>query len=321
MPRTPTRIAITGAGGWLGLELLELLRESWGSEALVKNVIALGSADRRIELSDGTKVTIHKMGNEVRFEDLDGFVHLAFQTKGKLSQLGQEKFISTNLSITSDALKIIESSRPRWVSTVSSGAAYADYGAEQLEFDIERNPYGFLKNIEESLLTSMCNKLSIRLCIGRLWGAGGRFMPINREYALSDFIFEALTLGRITVKSTAPVYRRYVNASAFMEAVLGTAVLATNAVETFNSGGEMVEIGELAEIVGEVIGVPVLRAKAFDGALPDHYTANPDKFTSICENLQIKHFGIRQIVADTVFGHKVQLNLGLPSSTLEFERE
>lgn len=52
------KIAITGASGWLGKELLELLLKKFGPVWLVDSVFCFGASSRNLKLSNGIEIEV-----------------------------------------------------------------------------------------------------------------------------------------------------------------------------------------------------------------------------------------------------------------------
>jgi len=297
-------IAITGAGGWLGTELLEHLLAVWGPENVKANVICFGSSRRQISLSDGTKLQIEDFADAQSVlggVELGGLVHLAFLTRDKVADRPLDSYVFENLKLTSKALQVIEVSKPRWVATVSSGAALKAPEFEQIDLDIVANPYGFLKHGEEVLLADACTRVGANLSIGRLWGAGGLFMPRNLAYALSDFIQKAKAGQVIEVKAPHSVFRRYCDAGQFMQLLLLVAQDRQRC--TFDSGGHLVEMGALAANIAGATGASVHRA-AYDESLPaNFYYAKSGQYEELCESYGLAPLALAEIIDRTLTGH------------------
>jgi nucleoside-diphosphate-sugar epimerase len=299
---SPTeKIAITGAGGWLGTELLEKLVEQHGRKVVEESVVCFGSRKRIIALSDGTQLEIHPLSEPSPVSEFTGVVHLAFQTRDKVEILGHEEYCYENLKITSSAIKLIESCNPKWVATVSSGAVHSKPGGP-LENDVVANPYGFTKRIEETMLESVAKSIGANLAVGRLWGAMGRFMPPNPAYAVSDFIQTGLGGNQIVVKAKNKVFRRYVDAGEFMDVLVTTA--QNQSLTTFDSGGQLLEMSELAELIADEVGVSVAK-RELDRSLADNvYYPKSMDYENLAASSLIDLTEIRELIVKTVRGHK-----------------
>jgi len=272
------RLVVTGAGGWLGQELLEILLVAHGSLALTKNVYCLGSNRRSISLSDGTQIEIEPLGEKIDYPKVAGVVHLGFLTRDKVEQFGVREYSFENLQITSKAVRLIEAVKPRFIATVSSGAVLSSPNGP-LENDISANPYGFTKRVEEAMLREVAKTTGANLAIGRLWGAIGAHMPLNRAYAVSDFIWQAATNREINIRSSRRVFRRYVAAGHFMD-VLTTAAQDL-ALSEFDSGGRLIEMSDLADLVGSHFGGLQVNRNLDSGLDADDYYPKNDDFEKL----------------------------------------
>jgi nucleoside-diphosphate-sugar epimerase len=288
-------IAISGASGWLGNETIEVIAEI----APKVSPLLFTSNGREIVLRN-----LEKRGTKGFLESqpptsLEGFIHLAFLTRDKIESVGTKDFISTNLSLISKACQVIESSKPKWVVIVSSGAIL-DRNSGELESNIQTNPYGFCKRVEEILITQSASKVGANVVIGRLWGASGRFMPPNPAYALSDFIISAHTQKKIMIKSGGQVIRRYVDASEFMEVLVKAAISEKSL--TLDSGGPRVEIAELASLVAKHFTDIVVERSPTEMTVDDYYPRGDD-FENLASALGITLSDINTQVSQTIQGH------------------
>ena len=291
----PKRIAISGATGWLGRETVAKLSHSMPLE----NLILFSSDGRNTLNSSGNSLPTENFLLAESSKSLEGFIHLAFLTRDKVSTIGFAEFVSKNMSLISKACQIIETSKPKWVVIVSSGAII-DRNSGEEETDIMKNPYGFCKRIEEALVLQSAQKVGANVVIGRLWGATGEFMPHNSAYAISDFIQTAQTKRKIEIKSGGLVFRRYVDAGEFMETLIRAAISGEHTI--LNSGGPKIEIGELAKLVSnEFSGVEILKPEQQEGI--DDYFPSGDEFERLALKVGVKLSDLPTQVSRTVKGH------------------
>ena len=289
------KIAISGATGWLGLETLEKVLQSHK----VNNLTLYSSDGREISRSSGSSLKTKSFLSAVPNDSLDGFVHLAFLTRDKVSSVGYSEYVAKNISLISKACAVLESSRPKWVVLVSSGAILSrDTG--DLETDCLKNPYGFCKRIEENLILDSARTVGANVVIGRLWGATGEFMPPNPAYAISDFILSAASERKIRIKSGGLVFRRYIDAGEFMDTLIRA---ASSGVHTIvNSGGPKIEIGDLATLVSnEFTGVDISRPEQRNGL--DDYFPSDDEFERLALKTGVTLSDLPTQVSRTVKGH------------------
>jgi nucleoside-diphosphate-sugar epimerase len=299
------RIAITGASGWLGRELLELLLSEFGPQWVQRQVLAFASKPGKIELSDGTVISSDGLASLNECSNVDSLVHLAFLTRDKVSQMSSSEYVHHNLRITSMALEFIERNDLQWVATVSSGAVQK-IGQKHLENSLTENPYGFLKRIEENLLKDACESSGARIAIGRLWAAGGMQMPVNKKYALSSFIESALKNKIIEVTSKHKVYRTYCDARQFMELLVCEA--DSKKFSCFDSGGEEIELFDLARLIAKKTGSKVSPRLIDSNEKPDLYSPGTNDFHELLRSHSIEPATIGEIALKTITGHKKVLD-------------
>ena len=293
------KILVTGATGWLGKSSINFLLEK---NFAIKNIVAAASANKTMDLGELTTIPVEDFLNLNPNAEIDGIIHLAFLTRDKVDSLTFEKYVKMNNQITGKAVDMIKKVKPKWVVNVSSGAVF-NSETKELEQNLENNPYGFLKLIEERELKMAAHAVGANLVIGRLWGASGRFMQLNRAYALSDFIYQAFKENRIVVNSNKTVLRRYVDSEVFMGVLIESALIGRNLV--IDSGGPLVEIGELASAVGEAFRVEeILRPKILSTEIDDYYPRG-EQFAAFAREFNLPITDIRQQVANTIAGHRL----------------
>jgi nucleoside-diphosphate-sugar epimerase len=292
------KVLVTGATGWLGKSSINYLLEK---NFAIKNIIAAASSNKTMDLGELTTIPVEDFFNLNPSSEIDGIIHLAFLTRDKVDSLTFEKYVKVNSKITSKAIELIKTVKPKWVVNVSSGAVF-DSRTKELEQNLENNPYGFLKLIEERELKITAHAVGANLVIGRLWGASGTFMPVNRAYALSDFIFQAYKENKIVVKSNKTVLRRYVDSEVFMGVLIESALIGRDLV--IDSGGPLVEIGELASAIGEAFKVEeILRPKILSTEIDDYYPRG-EQFSTFASEFNLPITDILQQVAITIAGHR-----------------
>jgi nucleoside-diphosphate-sugar epimerase len=288
-------IAISGASGWLGHETIEVLKRIASRDSQ----ILFTSNGRELIFRDSETKETQVFLDSQPPNSLEGFIHLAFLTRDKVELLSHNEYVTTNLNLISKACQLIETSKPKWVVVVSSGAIF-DRKTGELESNIQNNPYGFCKRVEEQLILQSAQKIGANVVIGRLWGASGKYMPLNSAYALSDFITSAHKLKKITINSGGQVIRRYVDASEFMEVLIKAAI--SKRALTINSGGPKVEIGDLATLISNHFTEAVIKRSASEMTIDDYYPRG-DEFEELASVLGITLSDIETQVSQTIEGH------------------
>ena len=292
-------LIVSGATGWLGRELLEGLTSP--IDKVSSDTTLISTKVKTLKLSSGREMLTQTYEDVTLPTAVDGFVNLAFLTKEKVEKVGFDNFVLRNMELISRACRVIETSKPKWVLSVSSGAVFRA-GTTEFERDIRQNPYGFLKRVEELLLADSAQKVGSTLIIGRLWGSSGRYMPIHHSYALSDFLSSALDGKPIHIRSGIKVMRRFTDAGEFMQVLFALAQEGQN--RTIDSGGELVEVADLAtEISKHFPGIAITRATLSDVKIDDYYPRTED-LAFEAKRLGIRLSTMQEQVSKTLEGHR-----------------
>jgi nucleoside-diphosphate-sugar epimerase len=300
------KYAITGSTGWLGKELIFSLLDRGCIQSL-DEILLYSSTERLVDFGKfGKKESFAFLGSDFsEISEVEYFVHLSFLTRNLVQKYGLNRYIQINQNLTNQAVNFIERTQPLFVSSVSSGAVYSQ-NSHELENDIQRNPYGFLKVREEELLREICTIHSSNLSIGRLWGATGRYMPVNVAYAISDLIVQALTKKSIQIHSPRQVFRRYCDSSEFLRVLLECSTV--NEFNLFDSGGPLIEIKELATRIMRELDIGGNIEQNLDVSLGvDDYYARSDSFEVLANGFGVSISGISDQIKRTIAGHKIQL--------------
>jgi nucleoside-diphosphate-sugar epimerase len=222
------RVLVLGASGWFGRTFLRILDPQIP-------VMACASAirDHYVTWDD----------DQVQNFNPTVVANFAFLTRDRISEVGIQRFIEVNSSLTKNFIKAAQLPSVKAALTVSSGAAVA------FPLDMATNPYGVLKKREEDAAMDLVTERR-SVVVARAWSVSGPDVRTPRKYAFSDLVLQAKS-GAIQVNASQPVLRRYVGVDDFLE--VSMARLLSGWSGTIDSGGELVEIGELAERVRSIV--------------------------------------------------------------------
>ena len=305
MKTDSSKILVSGATGWLGIESVARVLEGKFEGITEQNLLLCSSDGRDLKLDSSkvlSTVKLQSLSGDKGVKDLDGLVHLAFLTKDKSADYSFSDYVAKNIALISAACEIIERDKPKWVVVVSSGAII-DRDSLEDENNVARNPYGFCKRIEEVLLSDAAHKVGANIVIGRLWGGTGLHMPIKRAYAISDFIETFKESGAIRITSGGDVRRRYCDAGDFMEVLVKSAIRGDNT--TIDSGGPIIELGDLAELLISVTGTGSISRSTEPSAVDDYYPRGTE-FEELAHSVGVPLHGISEQVLRTLTSHEVK---------------
>ncbi len=270
--------------------------------AQIKDVVGLTS--RLNQIAQNQTLNLQDFSNFEIDQPVDGFVHLAFLTRDYVSKMSLADYQEINSGIIDRASEIIRKTKPRWIALVSSGAVFtkeSDY--TQLETSLNGNPYGYLKLREEEAITQAAIDAGSNLAIGRLWGATGQDLPNDPKYAISDFINSAIHKRNIIINSEHEVYRRYGDASEFMQVLIRSAHRGGHTL--FNSGGPLVELGGLASEVASRYEACQITRKLAPGNVADRYYPKDQSFEILAQSLGVEISDLKEQVSRTILGHSL----------------
>ena len=295
---------VTGASGWMGRTTLEYLKNVMHVD-LKTEVKCFSSSNKLIQLSDGECLQSESltMIKTIDFK-IEGIFHYAFLTRDHLTSLGFDRYVETNMAILELISEALKQLKYDWIVAVSSGAVY-DPETRELSRDIITNPYGFLKISEESLLKKLSSEQDSNCIIGRLWGSSGLLMPLDRKYAISDFIYQGLTTDQISVTSVHEVWRRYIDAQDFISVLHMMA--KQGLTQTLDSSGELIEIGGLASKIGVLTTAEVVRPNSGVVRSPDLYYPEGLEMRALAQTYGFNLKTIDEQIRATLRGHIRQL--------------
>jgi nucleoside-diphosphate-sugar epimerase len=283
------RILVTGAGGWLGRELLSRLLPSIRPD----NLLTVASRDR-VLLLDGRRVEIARWTDKdaAAFEPTR-VVHLAYLTRDRMASLGRDRYIAENVELTARVMEMLAWPSVRALVHTSSGAAVTAVS----------EPYGLLKRAEELLFRDECSRRGVTCVTCRVWSVTGPHVQEPEKYAFSDLIEQAQRGADLVVRSSHRVYRRYVDAGELMDVALRLGLAGRSTV--FDSGGAYVEVGDLAAQILDEIGVAGQRVQREAGSgaeADDVYAADDATFNELAAEVGVEVSDLSTQIRRTAHG-------------------
>ncbi len=288
---TDYRILITGASGWLGRALLEMLVGALGSQ-VGERVILCGSKPGALTTRQGLQLPVYPLADGLAVLDHRPTLmfHFAFLTKDQVGNMTEQAYVERNRAISDTVSRAVASGRIAGVMLASSGAVHDYLSASHR--DGAANLYGKLKAEDEARFAEICATVSARLIAPRIFNISGPHINKFDAYALSAIIVDALRGGPITLKANKPVYRSYFHVGDLLELAMRCLLDDdyTAVAPFFDTAGDVVvEVGELARKVGEILGCPAVQIcrPAMSGAADDRYVGNADTLRTL-----LRHYAI-----------------------------
>ncbi|MBB3955806.1 NAD-dependent epimerase/dehydratase family protein [Novosphingobium sediminicola] len=255
------RIVITGAGGWIGLATLDLLAAALGDK-FEKRVRPFGSNTRALRLADGSQVLQRPLADMAWLPKEPTIVlHTAFLTKDRAEAMDEAAYIAANRAISESVLKALNPIGAEAIFVASSGAAAK---ADDPDASAAMRLYGALKREDEERFAAWADETGHRAVIARIFALTGPYINKPGAYAIASFIDDAIAGRPVEVRAPRQVVRAYVAIRELMSLAFA-ASLAPSGVLRFDSGGEGMELGEIAGVVAAQTGTSVQRAQITTG--------------------------------------------------------
>lgn len=293
------RFAVTGASGWLGRTALHLLARALGPQRFRDQVRGFASVAKTVTLRDGTTVVLEPLERLVAMEPAPTHIlHFAYLTRDRVAALGLDGYTRSNVAVTGAVVAAIERFHPAGVFCTSSGAVYEPDGG--LATDVVTNPYGALKHLEELAIRRATADGGGRSVVTRVFSIAGAYMTKPELYALGDLILQALSGGPMTIRAKGPVERSYCAAADVV--AVGVACLLRGGTSNlvFDSGGEIVEVGRLAQLIREEIDPRIAVERDWDpGAAPDRYAGAGRQMATLADQLGLSLQPLRDQIRET----------------------
>lgn len=298
--RGDEHFAVTGATGWFGSTALDLLDELLGEQA-AERVTAYASRPRTMRTAAGRTVEVHALSDLASsIGSATHVLHFAFLTRDRAAELGIPDYLEQNLQITATVLGAISRLHPRGLLTTSSGAVYGK--ARDMSCDLTGNPYGTLKHIDELALRQAMADIGGTSVVARVFSVAGRGITSPELYALGAFITMAQAGGPVRVRAQGSVVRSYVGVAEVL--AVGLWSLLSEIPLVFDSGGHVVEMGELAALVAQLHGLPPEAVeRTLDPDAPeDRYIGEPGQMAQLAEHCGLDFAPLAELVEQTAAG-------------------
>jgi nucleoside-diphosphate-sugar epimerase len=270
------RLIITGASGWFGRTLVDQLIKAGVP------FLCIGS-HRRAEAFSGKQIEIFAYDDaEVLDFSPTAIVDFAFLTRDKTGVMSPQDYEETNRRLTDQALTLARIDSVKALVTTSSGASV--HGVV--------DSYSQLKREAEEKFLDETVKLDKSWVNIRPWSVSGPFIRNITGYAFSRFVHDAVFLGKISIESPHMVFRRYVDVGDLVSVAMQLALSGTF-TGTIDSGGELVELEQLAHRIFEVIQVePRIEVSRNKRQSVDDYFTRSAQWERVCRNLGYEPLGL-----------------------------
>jgi dTDP-glucose 4,6-dehydratase len=291
------RLFVTGGTGFFGKWLLETFAFANAELQLEAELVALSRDPQRFLLD-----TPHLAGCDgIRFQtgDVRNFafpdgtfthvIHAATEASAALNEQSPRTMFDVIVDGTRRVLDFCQRCGAEKLLLASSGAVYGKQpvGVTHIREDLAGGPdplsasaaYAEGKRVAEMLCADAhCNR-DLKSAIARCFAFVGPFLPLDRHFAIGNFLRDALKGGPVVVRSAGRDYRSYMYA-ADLAVWLWTILLQGESCRAYNVGSdEAISIADVARSVADLAGCKVDIRTEVAGNLdpPSHYVPSIDR--------------------------------------------
>lgn len=293
------RLNIVGTSGWIGRTTVSLLHEALGPRAFSERVACFGSTAAVFDLGEGIFIPQRPL-SEISEQSCRPtlLLNFAFLTMDKIAGMNAAEYVDANRALSAAVLAALEPIGVDCLFIASSGAAaFADDALASPELRL----YGGLKRDDESLFAdwALASPDIRRVVIARIFSLSGPWINKHHVYALASFIHEALDGLPVIVRAPMRVWRSYVAARELVSLALAM-LLAEDAtpVARFDTGGEAMELHDVAVAVAKVIGGEAQRSP-ITSQVDNRYVGDGASYAKLLDRHGIGHLPLADQIAET----------------------
>lgn len=291
------RIVITGAGGWIGLATLEALSAALGPDFEAR-VRCFGSSRRNLSLLSGATIEQRPLAEVARLDHVPTIVlHFAFLTMDRAEAMDEAAYRAANAALNQSLLEALGSIGTEAIFVASSGAAVR---ADDPRASPAMRLYGALKCEQEALFADWAEQTRKRAVIARIFNISGPHINKHGSYALASFVLDALAGQPIRIRSSHLVIRSYVAVRELMSLVFGLLLQGQAAVTRFDTGGEPMEMQEIARIVADQLGDVSIDRPPLDDTIVDRYAGDDRAYRALLADHHIDPVPFARQVIETI---------------------
>lgn len=287
------QVVIYGAKGWMGRSAIDYMSGTAPHEDLMDRVLLIGSKQSQILINKHRFDIEDPASGFSKIEKGAIFFNAAFLRREFLTRMDNLEYTKRNHEISTYAKSVIVEKQIGSFVNLSSGAAR--------DLSIDNNPvftdlYSKLKSLLEQEYSELCSKTGAAFVNCRIYSLAGKYLNEYANLALSSFIAQALSKRSINIDS--PFSRRtYVDSVDLAQVLLRRAFFFKS--ETFDSGGSLVTMLDLARAITEILGRSDIKIHLGDDK-PEDYFGDFQTFNSLAAHMYVSLSDLNDQIHNTL---------------------
>ena len=265
------RIFVTGGTGFFGKWLVAAFCRANDAYSLDARLVVLTRNPARASAESpelyGQPCTALLPGDFQSFQFPDGefshIIHAATANDPVTSPIARDELFDVNVAGTRRVLAFAAGASVNRLLNISSGAVYGPQMSDvsQVPEDCPAAPaparidlaYGHSKRTSEFLVAAHAEKHGYSACSARCFAFVGPHLPLDANFAVGNFIGDALEGRPICVKSDGTALRSYLY-MADLAIWLWTLLLRGHNARAYNVGSDQaISVGALAQLVANIV--------------------------------------------------------------------
>lgn len=290
-------LLVIGGAGFFGKSILDsykrgLLRR-WNINSLIllsRNASLLGQTNRDI-----LDPTVHLINADISkcltVPSADFVIHAAASSDAKnyleIPEIEKLNIQSGTLNYCNLAKKYHRNSK---ILYVSSGAVYGQQPqniksipesysvtTEINELPLNKRGYACAKRESENAIIQL-GKEGLNVSVARCFSFVGKYLPLDKHFAVGNFIKNAIERKPIVIHSNYTVYRSYMYSDDLIIWLMTILDSSNKSAPIYNVGSdEKISLYSLAGLIGKKSGQILIKPKEFDTSNIDIYIPSIDK--------------------------------------------
>ncbi|GEM_PF-539551 len=291
------RIVVTGAGGWLGMATLALLRDALGA-GLAERVACFGRSAKMLSLN-GASLEQRPISSLTSLECKPTLMlHCAFPARERAGAMSRGAYVGMCRDIRVRVLNALDAIGTEAVFLPSSGAVYeacSEYATPAMRL------FGEMKQRDEEAFSDWGESRGRQCVTARIFDLSGPYINTHDMHALASFIGDALAGRPVRVTASKRVIRSYLAIRELMSVVFAQLLDGGTGGEPFDAAsGDEVELHAVARTIAGLVGngqVDSPSVEMWSGV--DRYVGEPARFRTLARAAHVPVVDFRTQVLET----------------------